>query len=92
MLIYIFLLPERNDHNSRMSHKPKHGDGTLRGGLLIKSVPSYYSASQALQWLSCIGFPERFEDVASFFPSLENLEHLTRLHLLTFPFENTEMH
>ncbi|KAF9466852.1 hypothetical protein BDZ94DRAFT_1157039 [Collybia nuda] len=71
--------------------KPQRNRGVLRDGLFIKSAPSYYSPSQASQWLDCIGFPQKF-DVASFPSTLENLAHLVRLHLVAFPFENTAMH
>jgi hypothetical protein len=70
--------------------------GKLRDDLWIKPISSYYSASQVIQWLSCIKYETTFteEEVASgHFPvTLHNLSILMRLHLLTFPFENTAMH
>jgi hypothetical protein len=70
--------------------------GRLRGDLWIKPLTSYYSASQVVQWLSCINYKTIFteEEIASgLFPAdLRNLSMLMRLHLVTFPFENTAMH
>ncbi|KAF5372332.1 hypothetical protein D9615_009289 [Tricholomella constricta] len=70
--------------------------GTLQDGQIIKHVPSAYSASQISQWLSRIGFPRSYSDVeisgGAFPHTLDHLEMLTRLHLIAFPFENTEMH
>jgi hypothetical protein len=70
--------------------------GTLRDDLWIKPVTSYYSTSQVVQWLSCIGYEPTFteQEVASgLFPvNLNNLSVLMRLHLVAFPFENTAMH
>lgn len=71
-------------------------NGTLQGALLIKNRPSYYTSSQISQWLSCIRFPTSYNDAeissGAFPPTLQNLEDLMRLHLIAFPFENTEMH
>jgi hypothetical protein len=70
--------------------------GTLRDDLWIKPVASYYSASQVVQWLSCIKYETTLteQEVASgLFPvNLHNLSILMRHHLATFPFENTAMH
>ncbi|TFK32376.1 arylamine N-acetyltransferase 1 [Crucibulum laeve] len=79
-----------------MISSDEHRDGILRGGAWIKNVPSYYSPAQVLQWLSAINFVPQVteEDITtrSFPAPLETLEQLIRLHLLTFPFENTAMH
>lgn len=70
--------------------------GRLHGDLWIKPVTSYYSASQVVQWLSRINYETIFteEEIAlGRFPAdLRNLSILMRLHLVTFPFENTAMH
>jgi hypothetical protein len=70
--------------------------GTLHDGLWIKPVASYYSTSQVVQWLSCIGYETTFTEqdiISELFPvNLHNLSVLMRLHLVTFPFENTAMH
>ncbi|KAF8066538.1 arylamine N-acetyltransferase 1 [Lyophyllum atratum] len=70
--------------------------GTLQDGQFIKQVPSPYTPTQIVQWLSRIGFPTSYsEDNLSrgAFPhTLENLGALARLHLVAFPFENTAMH
>jgi hypothetical protein len=70
--------------------------GKLRDDLWIKPTTSYYSASQVVQWLSCINYETTFteQEVASgLFPlNLRNLSILMRLHLVAFPFENTAMH
>ncbi|KAF5372380.1 hypothetical protein D9615_009311 [Tricholomella constricta] len=70
--------------------------GTLQDGQYIKPLPSAYSAGQIIQWLSRIGFPRSYSDAeisgGAFPHTLDHLEVLTRLHLIAFPFENTEMH
>lgn len=74
---------------------PDNG-GTLRDGLWIKHAPSHYSPAQILQWLSCIGFKHQYAELdissGAFHTTLENLKLIARLHLLSFPFENTSMH
>ncbi|KAF5371107.1 hypothetical protein D9758_004100 [Tetrapyrgos nigripes] len=69
-------------------------DGQLRDGLWIKHVPSVYTPLQVCQWLSRIRYPKVFSEKSlSTFPTdLDNLRLLVRLQLVTFPFENTEMH
>lgn len=70
--------------------------GNLHGDLWIKSVASYYSAAQVVQWLSHINYETTFteQEISSgHFPAnLHNLSTLVRLQLLTYPFENTAMH
>jgi len=65
-------------------------DGTLRGAVLIRHVPSLYTPSQISQYLAAVGI--QHHDTKTFPPTLENFERLVRLHILTFPFENTAMH
>jgi hypothetical protein len=71
-------------------------NGTLRDGLWIKKVPSYYNPAQISKWLSRIRFEpsctEQDISTGAFPATLENLYILVRLHLLAFPFENTAMH
>jgi len=70
--------------------------GQLRDSLWIDNVASYYTPQQVSQYLISVGFenaPSTDVIAAGDFPaSLENLRRLVRLHLLTFPFENTAMH
>ncbi len=70
--------------------------GTLRSGEWIKKIPSRYTPSQVAQYLSAIGYEPSYTEEAissGVFPAnLETLERLMRLHLLTIPLENTEMH
>jgi len=65
-------------------------DGTLRDCVLIRTIPSLYTLSQISQYLATIGI--QHYDAKTFLPTLENLKHLVRLHILAFPFENTPMH
>ena len=62
----------------------------------IKHVESYYTAQQAIQYLHRINFanPPSLDDVQTglFDTSFENLSAIVRLHLISFPFENTAMH
>ncbi|ESK90329.1 arylamine n-acetyltransferase 1 [Moniliophthora roreri MCA 2997] len=70
-------------------------DGTLAGGSFIKRTTSVYSKDQVVHWLKRIGFPRTIEAEIReerFPTTLENLELLSRLHLVTFPFENLDMH
>ncbi|KAK7455246.1 hypothetical protein VKT23_011118 [Stygiomarasmius scandens] len=70
-------------------------DGRLRDGLWIKRIPSVYSPTQIVQWLSKIDYPKKDlseDDVSTFETSLENLCLLIRLQVVRFPFENTPMH
>ena len=59
-------------------------------------MESYYSAEQAVQYLRHINFtnvPSLEELQAGVFDaSLKNLSAIVRLHLISFPFENTAMH
>ncbi|KXN92040.1 Arylamine N-acetyltransferase 2 [Leucoagaricus sp. SymC.cos] len=76
--------------------RPYPLNGTLRDGLWIKPVQSKYTSEQVAKWLSIID-QDKFYDIGSVssetFPvDLENLERLSLLHLLAFPFENTTMH
>ena len=71
--------------------------GTLRGGALIRKVPSYYTADQALQYLQRIGWSEgdyTAADIAEnrFPANLENLEVIVRRHYLSFCNDTTLMH
>jgi hypothetical protein len=70
--------------------------GILRGGLWIKKVSSKYTPAQVATYLSCIGFTPMYseKDISdgSFPVSLENLHTVFRLHLITFPIENTAIH
>lgn len=65
-------------------------------GPIIQQVPSAYTSAEVIQWLNVINFggSETEQQISSgkFETSLENLERLTRLHLLAFPFENCDMH
>ena len=62
----------------------------------ILAVESYYTAEQAIQYLRLINFPEppSLDELqcGHFNISFKNLSAITRLHLISFPFENTEMH
>ncbi|TFK43192.1 hypothetical protein BDQ12DRAFT_674553 [Crucibulum laeve] len=73
-----------------------HVEGTLHDGLWIKKVASVYTASQVVRWLQHIKYVHSFteDDIAAgrFPVTLENLVIITRLQLVTFPYENTEMH
>jgi hypothetical protein len=77
----------------KVEGRPK---GTLQDGLWIKNTPSCYNPAQIVAWLSRVGFPQSYTEAEiseGLFPvSLENLDTLVRLQLLTFPFENTAMH
>ncbi|THU81411.1 cysteine proteinase [Dendrothele bispora CBS 962.96] len=78
-----------------MSNIPKsRTDGRLRDGLWIKQLPSGYTPTQIVRWLSKIAFPKPIseEDIPTFETNLENLCILMRLQMVTFPFENTPMH
>ncbi|KAF9269729.1 cysteine proteinase [Marasmius fiardii PR-910] len=60
-------------------------------------MPSPYSKSQVLEWLTCIGYdvtPSVQDSVKndSFPTDLDNLTIIQRLHLLGIKFENTQMH
>ncbi|KXN92043.1 Arylamine N-acetyltransferase 2 [Leucoagaricus sp. SymC.cos] len=70
--------------------------GTLHDGLFIKSVPSIFSPGQVSQYLTAIGYEPSYDEQAiasgAFPVNPETLERLMRLHLLSFPFENTQMH
>ncbi|KAJ8082770.1 hypothetical protein PM082_008626 [Marasmius tenuissimus] len=71
--------------------------GTLADGRWIKKMPSPYSKTQVLDWLSYIGYDvtpavESFVENDTFPANLENLTVIQRLHLLAITFENTSMH
>ncbi|KAK0192994.1 arylamine N-acetyltransferase 1 [Armillaria mellea] len=70
--------------------------GKLRNNSNIKKIPSRYSPTQVLQWLTCIGFPDTYSEIdisSGGFPiTLENLHILTRLSTVAFPIENTALH
>lgn len=70
--------------------------GTLRDGLWIKKVPSKYTPEQVAKYLSVVGYEPSYDAEAissgKFPTNLETLARVTRLHMLTFPFENTAMH
>ncbi|ESK91089.1 arylamine n-acetyltransferase 1 [Moniliophthora roreri MCA 2997] len=70
---------------------------TLTDGRYIKKMPSPYSKSQVLEWLTLIGYnitPSVKSDIENdtFRADLDNLKILMRLHIVGIPFENTEMH
>ncbi|KAM6489257.1 arylamine N-acetyltransferase 1 [Amanita muscaria] len=73
-------------------------EGTLRGGIYIKSKQSCYSPGQLARYLTRIQYTpkehaeETFIADGSFPANFENLERLMRLHLMTFPLDNTAMH
>ncbi|KAF5354216.1 hypothetical protein D9756_006927 [Leucocoprinus leucothites] len=79
-----------------MISQPYPANGTLRDGVWIKRVPSRFTPNQLADYLSAIGYDPLYdtESISSgAFPiNPETLERLVRLHLLTFPFENTSMH
>ncbi|KAL0566128.1 hypothetical protein V5O48_015889 [Marasmius crinis-equi] len=71
--------------------------GTLTNGRWIKKMPSTYSKSQVLEWLSYIGYDvtpavEKSLENETFPANLDNLTIIQRLHLIAVPFENTSMH
>jgi hypothetical protein len=71
--------------------------GMLANGRYIKKMPSQYSKSQVLEWLTLIGYDVTSKvqsDVENdtFQADLHNLTILMRLHIVGIPFENTEMH
>lgn len=55
--------------------------------VLIAAKPSFYSSDQLDRYLECLGLPS-----ISRRPTLDILELVIRHHLMTFPWENTEMH
>jgi hypothetical protein len=75
---------------------PPYTSGTLQDGLWIKKVPSRCTPNQIAEYLSAIEYEPvcDAEAIASgHFPvNLDSLTQVMRLHLLTFPFENTAMH
>jgi hypothetical protein len=65
--------------------------------LPIKHCPSPFSVGQVIEYLETINFqpvPVWTEDGAwdGFEPNVEALEQLMRLHVIAFPYENTEDH
>ncbi|KAF8590406.1 cysteine proteinase [Ramaria rubella] len=55
----------------------------------IKSgLTSFYSTAQVQSYLQRINFG----DLSTVHPNLKNLQQLVTLHLLAFPFENTQLH
>jgi hypothetical protein len=65
--------------------------------LPIKYLPSPFSPTQVVEYLQAIKFQPlpfwRAESVwDNFEPDLETLEKLMRLHIIAFPYENTEDH
>ncbi|KAF9013614.1 cysteine proteinase [Hymenopellis radicata] len=71
-------------------------NGELRDSLRIKTIHSRYTPSQISQWLSSISFPTSYsadELARGAFPTtLENMHIINRLHIVTYPYENTAMH
>ena len=65
--------------------------------LPIKDCPSPFSPPQVVEYLQTIGFRpipswtanKTWENIE---PNIETLEKLMRLHVIAFPFENTEDH
>ncbi|KAF9448085.1 cysteine proteinase [Macrolepiota fuliginosa MF-IS2] len=80
----------------RKSLRPYPASGTLRDGQWIKRVPSKYTPAQVAQYLSAIGYDPLYDEEAissgRFPTNLDSLGRIMRLHVLTFPFENTSMH
>jgi len=80
----------------RKASHPYPASGTLRDGQWIKRVPSRYTPAQVVQYLSTIGYDPVYDEEAissGGFPiNPESLGRIMRLHVLTFPFENTSMH
>ena len=71
--------------------------GTLRGRALIRKLPSYYAAGQALQYLQRVGWNEgdyTAQDIAEgrFPANLENLQVIVRRHYVSFVNDTTLMH
>lgn len=70
--------------------------GKLRDGVRIKKRRSAYSSQQLVRWLEEIEYPKIYteEDIASgrFPTTLDNMTIIQRLHLVKYPYENTEMH
>ena len=66
--------------------------------LPIKHCPSPFSPSQVVEYLQTIGFHPMPSWTAdnnkweNFEPSLETLDKIMRLHVIAFPYENTEDH
>lgn len=77
-----------------IQHYP--ASGTLRDDQWIKPVPSRYTSAQVAQYLSAVGYDPLYDKEAissgGFPVTPDSLERLMRLHLITFPFENTSMH
>ncbi|KAF9044212.1 arylamine N-acetyltransferase 2 [Panaeolus papilionaceus] len=71
-------------------------EGSLKDNLRIKKMRSYYTPSQAVQWLARIGLDLGITqddlEAGTVPTSLETLRDIVRRSLLTFPFENTDMH
>ncbi|CAA7270417.1 unnamed protein product [Cyclocybe aegerita] len=70
--------------------------GTLLNGAWIKKVPSYYSPAQAVQFLECmnldLGLGEEEIAKGTAPTSQEALTRIVERFLITFPWENTQMH
>lgn len=64
----------------------------------IKPVKSCYTADQIFEYLEHVKFVLPLDcdagslEADAFDCTLDNLETIMRLHLLSFPFENTAMH
>ncbi len=57
----------------------------------IRTTASFYSAEQILEYLQLIGYepPTSLDGIVS---NLDTLTKIVRKHLITFPFENLDMH
>ncbi|KIY73400.1 cysteine proteinase [Cylindrobasidium torrendii FP15055 ss-10] len=70
--------------------------GKLRDDVRIKKRQSEYTPEQVSRWLEEIEFPEVYsaQDIAAgLFPTtFDNMKMINRLHIVKYPYENTEMH
>ncbi|KIY73402.1 cysteine proteinase [Cylindrobasidium torrendii FP15055 ss-10] len=70
--------------------------GKLRDDVRIKKRQSAYTSEQIAQWLKAIDYPKVYsaEDIVTgtFPTTLDNIKIMQRLHMVKFPYENTEMH
>lgn len=70
--------------------------GKLRDDVRIKTRRSEYDPEQIARWLEEIEFPKVYsaKDIAAgLFPTtLDNMKIINRLHIVKYPYENTEMH
>jgi hypothetical protein len=75
---------------------PPFTSGTLQDGLRIKKVASRFTPKQVAEYLSAIEYEPVYDAEAiasgSFPVNLDSLTRVTRLHMLSFPFDNSAMH